>query len=501
MNSYWIQNGTGKAYPSLQKDINVNIVIIGAGLTGLSTAYYLSKREKDMIVVEADTICYGASGRNTGKLTAQHGPIYKDLMKNYDLMIAKQYYHANVEAIRSMESIIKEHDISCGFNRRDTMLYTRDSTMVSELQEEYQAYLDIGIDCKYVENVGDSYKIEAGLIMHNQAKFDPYQYGLGLSDILDERNIPIYEHSPVKTMVERGGHSYELHINDYHVHAHYVIFASQFPFIDHAHFYFTKMYCEQESIAYMENFYNQPEIMMVNIEKPLHTYNIYKDKIIVGGNSYKSGQAPEITHTKFMRDIRTLFPKEKVEYVWSSQDYITFDHIPFIGKLDKKDDHVLFASGFNKWGNSTSNIAGKLLSAYVLKLHSPYHMLYSPQRLSSLFTIPFVKENLNVAYEFIKSKFKYEDDEYPMLEEGKVMQIDGHSYGVYRDEHDELFIVDITCPHLGCVCSFNSVDKTWDCPCHGSRFSFKGDIIKGPATHCLNKYGEGLNEIDPHILK
>ncbi|MEG0470042.1 MAG: Rieske 2Fe-2S domain-containing protein, partial [Longicatena sp.] len=106
-----------------------------------------------------------------------------------------------------------------------------------------------------------------------------------------------------------------------------------------------------------------------------------------------------------------------------------------------------------------------------------------------------------VAYEFIKSKFKYEDDEYPMLEEGKVMQIDGHSYGVYRDEHDELFIVDITCPHLGCVCSFNSVDKTWDCPCHGSRFSFKGDIIKGPATHCLNKYGEGLNEIDPHILK
>lgn len=501
MKSYWIQRTNKKQYPAIHEDKNANIVIIGAGLTGLSCAYYLSKRVQDIILLDANSICYGASGRNTGKVSAQHGLLYHKLIENYDIAMAKQYYHANMEAIRSIESIIKEHHIDCDFKRNPAALYTNDEELLPLLQEEYQAYLDMEISCSYSDDIQKGFPAKAILSMHEQACFDPYRYGLGLSDVLDKRGVFIYENSSVKTMITKEDQSYEVVVNDHIVHANKVIFASQFPFIDHGHLYFTKMYCEQESLAYMENTQNVMEYMLVNIEKPLHTYNIYNDKIIVGGNSYKSGQSPEITHTKFLNDIRKIFPKEKVEYVWSSQDYITFDHMPFIGKLDEHNPNVLFASGYNKWGNTTSNLAGKLLAAYVLDLRSQYHMLFSPQRLSSLFTIPYVKENLNVVYEFIRSKFKISSDEYPTLGEGKCMMIDGHHYGVYRDDDEQLYIVDITCPHLGCVCSFNSVDKTWDCPCHGSRFSFKGEIIKGPATYRLMPYGEGLNHVDPHIMK
>lgn len=500
MKSYWICNTEKKmTCPSVEQDMSVNIVVIGAGLTGLSCAYYLSNRVKDMLVLEADEICYGASGRNTGKVSAQHGLLYNKLMEQYDIMMAKQYYHANMEALRSIEGIIKDHHIDCDFQRCDASLYTRSATMCGQLQEEYQAYLDMGIPCSYEEHQKEPFEMEAVLTMHHQARFDPYRYGLGLADVLKSRGITIYEHSPVKTMhpVQDG---YELFVNDHIVHANYVIFASQFPFIDDGHFYFTRMYCEQESAAYMKNTAAHKAQMLLNIEKPLHSYNIDEKRIIATGNAYKSGQTPEVTHTKFLSDLHNIFQEETIEYVWSSQDYITFDHIPMIGKLDKDNKHLLFASGFNKWGNTTSNLAGKLLCAYVLQLHSPYHMLFSPQRLSSLFSIPFVKENMNVVYEFLRSKFKYDDDEYPGRGEGKIMQIDHHHYGVYRDEQDELYIVDATCPHLGCVCSFNMIDKTWDCPCHGSRFSYKGEVIKGPAEYQLHRYGEGLNTVDPHIF-
>lgn len=500
--SYWIKNTKKKTtYPSITKEMDANIIIIGAGLTGLSSAYYLSKATTDVYILDADEVCYGASGRNTGKVTAQHGLLYKDMMNTYGKEFAMQYYHANEEAITSIESIIEEHDIDCEFHRCDAALYTQDATMIAQMQDEYQAYLDLHIPCTYIEKTTEIIDIEAGLQMHYQAKFNPYEYGCALAKIVSETGIRIFEHSPVETMVEEDDGSYTLLVNGKMVHANKVIFASQFPFIDHAHLYFTKMYCEQESIISITREEQKPDIMLLNIEKPLHSYNSYGNTVLVGGNSYKSGQKPEVCEKDFHAHALTTFHIDHIDDEWSSQDYITFDNIPFIGKLDKHNERVLFASGYNKWGNTTSNIAGKLLCAYALDQHSQYRTLFTPQRFTSIFAFPFVKENLNVAYEFIKGKMKHGDNEYPMMCQGKVMQIDGHTYGVYRDEHDELFIVDITCPHLGCVCNFNAVDKTWDCPCHGSRFSYTGEIIKGPTTRHLHAYGEGLNHINPHIFK
>ena len=500
--SYWIlETEKQHSYPKVEKEMDTNIAIIGAGLTGLSTAYYLSKVTNDVFVIEADEVCYGSSGRNTGKITMQHGLLYNELIERYDKEIASQYYHANEEALNSIEQIIHDHQIDCGFERCDAMLYTQDQSMVSMLQDEYQAYLDLHIPCTYVEHQEGPIPMEAGLKMHYQARFNPYAYGLALADIITQAGISIYEHSPVETMIEEDDDTYTLLVNGCKVHANRVIFASQFPFIDHAHLYFARMHCEQESVAALTSPNKLPTNMMVNIEKPSHSFNAFHQVLIAAGNSYKSGQTPEVHDREFRSYLERTFHTESILYEWTNQDYVSFDKIPFIGKLDKHNEKVLFASGFSKWGNTTSNIAGKLLCSSILGLGYSYRMLYSPQRFSTIFSLPFVKENLNVAYEFIKGKLKKGDTDYPQIQEGKHMQIDGHTYGVYRDEHEQLFIVDVTCPHMGCVCSFNDVDKTWDCPCHGSRFSYTGEIIKGPATHKLNAYGEGLNPVDPHIIE
>ena len=159
---------------------------------------------------------------------------------------------------------------------------------------------------------------------------------------------------------------------------------------------------------------------------------------------------------EFENTLREDFIVQEITSAWSSQDYMTFDQLPLIGKLDKHEDRVLFASGYNKWGNTTSCIAGKLLCSYALHRGSPYRMMFSPQRLSSIFSLQFVKENLNVVGAFLKSKLQKSTTAYPHIGEGTIMELDDHRYGVYRDENDELYIVEILCPHLGCTLRFNA---------------------------------------------
>lgn len=498
-NAYWIsKNASNTKKQVLNKDLKTNVVIIGAGLTGLSCAYYASEEIQDMIILEADAICYGASGRNTGKLSAQHGCLYHTLCEKYDIISAKHYYQANMDALQSIKEIIKKHQIECEFKHANSWLITSDETLKAQLQDEWQTYIDLKIPAIY-EDKHLPYNAIAGIAMKNQAQFDPYAYGLGLAKIVKERNIPIYENSNVFSM-ENTNDTYTIFVNDHKVIANKVVFASQFPFIDHKHLYFTKMVCHQESVAVFNNTAKAKD-MYLSIDKDPLSYNNYDTFTLAAGNAYKSGQTPAMDQQTFQNQLKKQGNATTIHNSWTSQDYLSFDHLPLIGKLDKNDPNVLFASGFQKWGNTTSNLAGKILTSYLLNQSSPYQSMFSPQRFSSVFSAQFIKENLNVAYEFIKSKFKDPQEDYPKINEAKIIQIAEHHYGVYRDENEELFIVDITCPHLGCVCNFNSADKTWDCPCHGSRFSYRGEILKGPATKGLNSYGEGLNCIDPHILK
>lgn len=499
--SYWMKEATKeKKYSTVTRDLRANIVIIGGGLTGLSSAYYVSSTTTDVLVLEADAIGYGASGRNTGKITFQHGALYHKLLEKYDKVFASKYYHAQVDAMRSIASIIEEHQISCGYEVRDALLYTNDVTKVFTLQDEYQTYHELGIEAQYLEESETPIAMKAGILLHDQASYNPYDYCLGLSDVLDERGIAIYEHSAVQSMEKDEDGHYCLFVDTYVVHANKVIFACQFPFIDHMHFYFSRMLAIQENLVHAKGSQPQSPVMMLSIDEQLHSANMFHDQWVLSGNKRRSGTGFPEDYETYQKSLYQLYPIASIEGEWSNEDYLSFDDLPLIGRLEKDNDDLLFASGYNAWGNTTSNMAAKILCAYVIGQYSSYAMLVSPQRTSFL-TLPFLKENLSTAFAYIKSKMKMGEVSYPMKKQAKQIEIDGHLYGAYRDEQDELYIVDITCPHMGCICNFNHVDKTWDCPCHGSRFSYKGDIIKGPSCHCLHPYGDELNTVDPHVIK
>lgn len=501
--SLWLAKTKGKNYPKITKDQHVDVLIVGAGIVGLTTAYYLSKSMQDMMIIEADEIGYGASGRNTGKLTFQHGLIYKQLWDQHGKEGAKAYYQAQQEAIESVTEIIKEHHIDCDLQIRDAMLFTQDEQRIAAFQEEYQTYLDLGIPCTFIKAQTAPIDLVAGIQVKNQASYDPYRYLLGLSDILDEASIPIYEHSALRHLV-KDEQGYRAIIDDVCVHANKVVLATQFPIFDHRHFYFARLKPEVSNLVALD-IETSISSMMMRDEMPLVSYNKLSLKNetwqLIGGYQHDCGKAEEEKTQAWLNHIMKQWNVDTIPYRWSSQDYLSLDHFPLIGPLDHERDDLFFASGLQKWGNTNGNVAGKLLCAYLLKQPSQYATYFDPHRSNSFLTPKFLQLNFHVMKELFSSHLSQFDHTYPQMGKASVLNIHGHAYGMYRDEHDEVYVVDITCPHLGCICSFNEADKTWDCPCHGSRFSCRGDIIKGPATCGLKAYGDGLNKIDPHLFK
>lgn len=502
-NSYWLESAKAKSYPAVEKNESIHTLIIGAGISGLTCAYYLSSITSNVIIVEADQIGYGASGRNTGKLSSQHGLCYKELIRLHGEQAAKQYYTAQQEAIDSVEEIINKHSIDCDFKRCSSVVYTNEESTLADMQDEFQACLDLGLPAHYIEETSTPIPMKAGIRFPKQAKFHPYRYLLGLSDILDQANIQIYEHSPVSHIVKQDN-GYCVLIKEHKIHCQQIIMTTQFPIYDDHHFIFTRCYGEVSSIAAFPNPDFTSEDILLEAKQAKHSYSLTASKepyLLCGGNPHAMGKEDKKEYDDFLHHLQTDWHIDTIPYAWSSQDYLTLDKLPMIGPLQKQDTQLYFATGFQKWGNTNGTIAGKLLSAYVLKQPSQYQELFSPHRLHNLFTPKFLKLNAKTMMEFLKSKAIDIDSTYPSLGEASIIKLDHHNYGMYRDVDEQVYIVDITCPHLGCTLSFNSVDKTWDCPCHGSRFSYSGDIIKGPATISLHHYGEGLNPIDPHIFE
>lgn len=497
--SYWINQNKAKHYPKLETDTKVHTLIIGGGLTGLTTAYYLSSAIDDIIVIEADQIGYGTSGRNSGKITVQHGCIYQKLIKKHGLDIAKAYYKAQKEAIESIASIIEENHISCNAARKDVVLYTADETKATQLQDEYQAYLDIGIPCEFLNQQKSPTVQQAAIRINNQLGYDPYAYLLGLSDCLDQKGIKIYEHSAANA-IEKDGSGWRVLVNHRYVYAQNIVSATMTPLLDGFSFIYAKSYPSVSHIAIMSCKHTLSNQMLYSIDDPMSSYHdINSNTLLCGGYEHPCAQTDPQRLDSWIITLQKAWKCEKPQTVWDSQDLMSFDHLPFIGPLSKRYPNFFIACGFSKWGNTNANVAAKLICAYLLKKENEYMELFHPSRKQPFFQAQCFHMNIKTAYHFIKSQFPDISDFHCRPKQGKVVTLGGKLYGMYRNEYDELYLVDIRCPHLGCICNFNEIDHTWDCPCHGSRFRYDGSIIKGPAQTPLSEYeSDQVNHVDPH---
>ena len=495
MESFWEEEiKKHQEFESVKNNIDVSVCIIGGGLTGLSTAYYLSKKV-NVAVVEKDRICSHTSGKTTGKITSQHGLFYEYLINSENKEFAKKYLKANEKAIDNIENIIKESQGECDFEREDAYVFTMQETKVDQIKNE-QASVD-KIDkekSEFVKQVLLPLEIAGAIKFRNQAKFHPVKYGYILANSIMNNNGRVFENSKV-TDIKRENGKYIVSVNRNKIIADYVVIATRYPIVNVPGYHFLKMY-QSTSYAVMADV--KKELfngMYISTEVPNISFRTVKDgerKLLLAvGFDYKTGKEDlKDGYQRLETVIRKMYPDAEILYKWSAEDCISLDKIPYIGEISVMKPNMYIATGFNKWGITSSNIAANIITDDILGNENEYKDIFKSTRLQPIKNRQEVGNMLKeVNQSLIASRFKITKNELKDIKigEGKIVNINNTKVGVYKSQTGEVFKIRPYCAHLGCELYFNNIDKTWECPCHGSKFSYDGKLIEVPSNKDLKQ--------------
>lgn len=439
----------------LKKESKTEVCIIGGGITGITTAYYLTNAGKKVVLLERDTLANKTTGNTTAKITSQHGIFYKYLLEDHGKDFAKKYYMANQEAIKNIEEIIKKENIDCDFERQDAYIYTRDAKELKNIKDEVKYVKAIGGEAEFVEKIELKLEgIQGAIKFPNQAQFNPRKYLKALAKKVIENRGEIYENTIVRS-IKKEESGYRICSDKGCVIAKDVVIATNYPVINFPGFYFIKMY---QSASYAIAVETEEELfsgMYINAEEPTLSFrtakNGEKQILIIGGMDHKVGAKINLknAYDNLENIAKGMYPDAKVLYKWMTQDTITLDKIPYIGEFSKIMKNIYVATGYKKWGMTTSNIAANIITDKILGKNNKYADIFTSTRLRP-----------------IKNR----------AELGEMVKTTSNSLIVER-----LKSPNPVCSHLGCKLSWNNLEKTWDCPCHGSRFDEKGGQIYGPA--------------------
>lgn len=452
--SFWTDNFEIEDFKTLEDDINAEVCIIGAGITGLSTAYYLAKNGIDVVVLEKDTIASKTTGHTTGKVSIQHGIFYSYLVENYGINYAKRYALANSEALKRIEDIIETEEIECDYETRDSIVFSENPQKYSVLQEEARISKNLGIDSEFITKIELPIIIQGGVKFKNQAQFNPIKYVNGICKALINKNVSIYENTKVIDYKNSGN---KIRIiadngeNTVSVIAENVVVATRYPIFDFPGMYFLKNYQELEYAVCAEvneNIENMP--MYLNADNPSISFRtaIRENKryLLAIGNGAKTGEKIGKDEYSIIEDkIRKCFGDFIIKNKWTAEDVISLDKIPYIGRYTKMSSKIYVATGFKKWGMSFSNVAASIISDEILNQKNKYSVLFYSSRINPI-------KNREEFSNMISTTCKN------LLKDSKHI-----------------------CSHLGCKTVFNETTNTWECPCHGSRYDNKGILIDGPS--------------------
>lgn len=486
--SYWQATTNSPEYASLQEDMTVDTVVVGGGIVGVTTAYLLSQAGVPVALIEADTLGKGTTGHTTAKITAQHSICYSKLTTDHGPETALLYAQANSKAIDQMESIINKHHIDCDFQRLPAYVYTQMEDMLDTLEKEASTAANLGLPASFTQELPLPFPVKGALVFEHQAQFHPLKYLFALGDMIIKNGGRIFQHTQAVNLIEEEPFKV---VTDqgFKISAKNVVIASHYPFWDVPGFYFTRIYPERSYLIAAKIKEAFPKGMFISAENPTRSLrsatNGTEEVVLFGGENHKTGHGKDTRehYLALMDFAKDYFPVEKILYRWSAQDYSTMDAIPYVGPLTSKTPHILVATGFDKWGMTNGTAAAMILTDYLLEKENPYSNLYLPSRKTFMASAgTFLSENADVAVNLIGGKIIPGDPEENLQPgEGKVIERDGQRVGAYCDPSGKTHYVDTTCTHLGCEVKWNNAEATWDCPCHGSRFSYEGKVLEGPA--------------------
>ncbi|MGN1182837.1 MAG: FAD-dependent oxidoreductase [Faecalibacillus sp.] len=446
--SYWQKTATKRKLKKLNRDLNVDVLIIGAGFSGVMLAYQLKDSHLNIAVIDKNRIGQHTSGHTTAKLTILHDLIYQKLEQFYDRDHAYLYYQSNKEALQEIKDIIKKENIQCDFQENNAYIYSHEKINLPQLKKEKELLQSFGEDVIEINHQ----KQMIGL--KHQAIFHPLKYLYKILSICINHDIQFFEQS-IASKVYRYHDHYKVKVNNHYVTCQYVVHATRYPFIKKG-FYFLKIFQTKEYITHYQK--NESKDSFLSIEHPVSYRPLHNNSSL-------------IIHP-YLHD-------------WFAQDSIPLRGIPYIGRLK---DNEFMIYGFQKWGMTLSHVAAKLIRDLILNQKNEYKELYS----CHYFSVSFSKQYLPV---LLKNSFRgyflqrYQIIPLNQLEKGQgdIIKINHHLYAVYRDDHGFDHYFSPYCPHLKCLIHFNAKSQTWDCPCHQSIYDAYGHLIEGPSVLPLKK--------------
>ena len=470
--SFWEKELNQEATPSLKKDIEVDTLIIGGGITGLTTLYYLKEKE-NIALVDASLIGLGVTTNTTGKLTYLQDTIYSDLINNIHYDTAKKYLKSQKWAIQLAKTIIEKEKINCHFEKVRSYVFTNEKKSIKKLKQERYFLTAQNIE---VQERKLPLKIPhlTAISIEDSYVFHPILYTNALKKMLKNK---IYENTKI-TKIKRQNDKYICYSNQAKITAAKVIVATHYPIFLLPFCLPLKSYIEKSYIM-VRKVKNNPKFSCISIDKPVISIRYYEDKkgvyeFCLSASHKTSKNQNDAQNFKKIQNIFNCQEKE-ICNTWSNVDVITDDKLPYIGEVK---NNFYLATGFNTWGMTNAFLAAYIISKKIMGENPPFANLFSLKRKNIYQIKNFFPNLLNTILAYIGSKIK-KKEKYPNIVYTKRK---GKKIAIYKEENGNKKIVYTTCPHMGCDLHFNSIEQTWDCPCHSSRFDVEGHAIKGPTT-------------------
>jgi len=478
----------------LEGEVEADVVVLGGGIVGITTALMLQEEGLQVALVEADRLGAGVSGHTTAKVSSQHGLKYRSLRSNYGPEAARTYGQANQVALEWMASRVKANDIDCDFRRQPAYAYAPIGTSISDVEEEAAAAVEAGLPAALDNSVPLPYPIAAAVRFDDQAEFHARKYLGALVEQFVAAGGGVFESSRASQV--DSGEPCVVRVPGGLVKAEKVVVATHYPFLDRS-LAFARVHAQRSYAVLCRVKGPPPPGMFLSVSGPTRSIRAVplegEELLMVGGEGHKTGTGGD---TRRRYDTLRRFADEhwgvkSVEYQWSSQDNSSIDELPLIGRVTPFDSKLLMATGFAKWGLTGGTAAAMILTDACADRQHQWASLFDPRRLNlRAAATSAVKENGETGYRMLRDRLVNRGSrsiEELARGEGDIVHHQGDKVAGYRDDEGGLVAVSTRCTHLGCQVNWNAAERSWDCPCHGSRFAPDGRVLQGPAVHRLER--------------